>query len=258
MPSYVNIKKTGLVSVFLLLWFCVSGCSRAPTLAQSLDYLKLPAATTQILLVTTLDWDTSSASLQRMEKKATHWQPVGTAIPVRVGRNGLGWGIGLHVDGTVGVQKKEGDGKAPAGIFPLGTAFGYAEQPVLPLHIPYRVASERDYFIDAVDSSDYNRWRTLAPPQANEPKQHWQSFERMRRADHQYEYGMIVGHNLFPTLAGRGSAIFLHVWLNPETATSGCTAMAATDMQMVLAWLTLQANPLLVQIPVDQLTGLRL
>ena len=90
----------------------------------------------------------------------THWQPVGEAIPVRVGRNGLGWGVGLHVDGVTGVQKLEGDGKAPAGVFPLGTVFGYADQPPAGVQMPYRAAGERDYFIDAVDSPDYNRWRS--------------------------------------------------------------------------------------------------
>lgn len=256
MLACLNLKKTGLVPVFLLLLYCLTACS--PSLEQQIDHLKLPAATTQLLLVTTADWNTSSASLQRLEKSGTHWQPVGEAIPVRVGRNGLGWGVGLHVDGVAGVQKREGDGKAPAGVFPLGTVFGYADRPPLGVQMPYRVAGERDYFIDAVDSPDYNRWRTLSPMQANEPKQHWSSFERMRRADHQYEYGMIVGHNLFPTIAGRGSAIFLHVWLNPDTSTSGCTAMSAPDLQVVLAWLRLGANPLLVQVPVDQLADLRL
>ncbi|WGZ93452.1 MAG: hypothetical protein QJT81_16835 [Candidatus Thiothrix putei] len=105
--------------------------------------------------------------------------------------------------------------------------------------MPYRVIGERDYFIDDVNSPDYNRWRTLAPTLSNEPKQHWRSFERMRRDDHQYEYGMMIGHNLFPTLVGRGSAIFLHVWLSPETPTAGCTAMATHDLLDVLSWLQL-------------------
>jgi D-alanyl-D-alanine dipeptidase len=250
-----NLKKTGLVPVFLLLLCCLTACS--PPLEQQVDHLKLPAAITQLLLVTTPNWETSTASLQRLEKRDRHWQPVGDSIPVRVGRNGLGWGVGLHVDGVAGVNKVEGDGKAPAGVFPLGTVFGYADSPPLGVEMPYRMAGERDYFIDAVDSPDYNRWRTLAPMQANEPKQHWSSFERMYRADHQYEYGMIVGHNLFPTIMGRGSAIFLHVWLNPETPTSGCTAMSADDLREVLAWLRLSANPLLVQAPKDVLATLR-
>ncbi|WP_175517943.1 L,D-transpeptidase family protein [Thiothrix caldifontis] len=250
----MNLKKTGLVPVFLLWLFYLTACS--PSLEQQLDHLKLSVATTQLLLVTTTDWETSTATLQRMEKSADHWQAVGESVPVRVGRNGLGWGVGLHQDGDV-VQKQEGDGKAPAGVFPLGMVFGYADQVPVGLQMPYRIASDRDYFIDAVDSPDYNRWRSIPLDQANEPKQYWRSFERMRRDDHQYELGMMVGHNLFPTTAGRGSAIFLHVWLNPDTATSGCTAMSKADLLSILTWLKPTANPLLIQVPVDQVADLR-
>ena len=34
--------------------------------------------------------------------------------------------------------KREGDGKAPAGIFDLGTAFGYAAQPLPGLKLPVK------------------------------------------------------------------------------------------------------------------------
>ena len=148
--------------------------------------------------------------------------------------------------------------KRPQAFSRLGTAFGYADQVPVGLQMPYRIVSERDYFIDAVDSPDYNRWRSIPLGQANEPKQSWRSFERMRRDDHQYELGMIVGHNLFPTTAGRGSAIFLHVWLNPETPTSGCTAMSRESLLDVLEWLKLSANPLLLQVPEGELEALHI
>ena len=43
------------------------------------------------------------------------------------GKNGLAWGKGIadNLDQRDGPVKHEGDGKAPAGIFKLGTAFGY-------------------------------------------------------------------------------------------------------------------------------------
>ncbi|MBU0655351.1 MAG: L,D-transpeptidase family protein [Gammaproteobacteria bacterium] len=241
--------------LLILLTLLLTACSPKPE--QALDTLNLPAATSQLLLVTTADWNTSAATLQRMEKSANHWQPVGDSIPVRVGRNGLGWGLGLHQDGA-GVQKQEGDGKAPAGIFPLGTAFGYAEQAPAGVQMLYRQAGERDYFVDASDSPDYNHWRSIPLTEPNEPKQHWKSFERMRRDDHQYEYGMIVGHNMAGTEPGRGSAIFLHVWLDPATATSGCTAMDKENLLEVLSWLKPSANPVLVQVPADELVSLEI
>ncbi|MDD5394728.1 MAG: L,D-transpeptidase family protein [Thiothrix sp.] len=250
----VNRIFQGLLLVCGL--FLLAACCRSPE--QQLGKLALPAVTTQVLLVTSADWNASEAVLQRMEKQADGWHAVGKDIPVRVGRNGLGWGLGLHTDGTSGVQKKEGDGKAPAGVFALGNVFGYAAQAPAGLQMPYRIASDRDYFVDATDSPDYNHWRTIPPEQANEPKQRWNSFERMRRDDHQYEYGLIIGHNMLPTTVGRGSAIFLHVWLNPETATSGCTAMSRENLLEVLTWLKPNAQPLLVQVPAGELADLRL
>ena len=51
--------------------------------------------------------------------------PSGEAIPAVVGRNGLAWGRGVRTDLPAGEpQKREGDGRAPAGIFKLGPAFG--------------------------------------------------------------------------------------------------------------------------------------
>lgn len=246
-------KIVGAIAVWCLL--LLAGCS--PQLEQQLDRLPLPATTTQVLLVTSTDWDTSEATLRRMEKQTTGWQMVGDAIPVRLGRNGLGWGVGLHKAG-VGIQKREGDGKSPAGVFTLGTVFGYAEQAPEGVTLPYRVAGERDYFVDAVDSPDYNQWRNIADGLPNEPKRYWASFERMRRDDHQYALGMVVHHNTDPVTPGLGSAIFLHIWLNSETPTSGCTAMAQADLHTVLTWLRPDAQPLLVQVPVSELASLQL
>ncbi len=247
--------KLRYISLLPILFWLVA-CS-AKSEPFSPNVFNLPKNTTQLLMVTTDDWDISEATLQRMEKSDKGWQFVGNSIPVRIGRNGLGWGLGLHQDGE-GVQKHEGDGKAPAGIFPLGTVFGYAAQAPAALQMLYRQAGERDYFVDATDSPDYNHWRNIPASQPNEPKQHWNSFERMRRDDHQYEYGMIVGHNMAETVPGRGSAIFLHVWLDPETATSGCTAMSRENLLEVLTWLKPSANPLLIQVPVGELAELRL
>lgn len=251
------MKRNGLVQVLglMCLLALLTACSPAPE--QPLGELNLPAATTQVLLVTSADWNTPDAGLQRMEKVQGAWQPVGDRITAKIGRNGLGWGRGLHVEGAGG-YKQEGDGKAPAGVFPLGVVFGYAPQAPQGVQMPYWQADERDYFVDAVDSPDYNHWRSIPVGQPNDPKQHWSSFERMRRDDHQYEFGMIVGHNMLGTEAGRGSAIFLHVWLNPATATSGCTAMSREDLLAVLTWLKPAAHPLLVQVPEGELPGLRL
>src|ERR1700674_3244603 len=88
----------------------------------------------QLLVVTTADWSAVEGKLQRYERSSPHkkWKAVGGPITVVVGKSGLGWGAGVvTADGMQSGDpiKKEGDGKAPAGVFRLSTAFGYASHP---------------------------------------------------------------------------------------------------------------------------------
>ena len=101
-------------------------------LALSLAVMTVQAQmpnTKQLIVVTTKNWSTSNGTLQRYEKTETttdNWHKVGKAIHIKLGRNGLGWGRGLHtIPKNAKIFKKEGDGKAPAGIFSLKQAFGY-------------------------------------------------------------------------------------------------------------------------------------
>jgi len=83
----------------------------------------------QLLIVTSNDWTAKQGSLQLYERPSDEstWVPIGAPMPVVLGRTGLAWGIGLHqVVDKNGPYKKEGDGKSPAGIFSLGSAFGFA------------------------------------------------------------------------------------------------------------------------------------
>src|SRR5215212_5289775 len=87
------------------------------------------ARSRQLIIVTTRGWEMVPGTLRRFERKGLKgaWARAGGDVPVAVGRNGLGWGVGLvDVGGTAGPPKKEGDGKAPAGLFALGPAFGFA------------------------------------------------------------------------------------------------------------------------------------
>lgn len=259
MAKWYQYVVLALLAVGFGLFFGLGHSPQPEQLAlQTLKRLALPHETTQVLFVTSRDWKASAGELLRLERQQGAWQVVGDAIPVRLGRNGMAWGMGLnHISQTAfATLKKEGDGKAPAGIFTLGTTFGYAMQAPQDWQMPYRAATERDYFIDALDSPDYNQWRTLSAEQVNNPEVHWSSFERMRRDDQRYEYGMVIEHNTHPVTLGRGSAIFLHVWFSPVTPTAGCTAMAKSNVEQVLAWLKPQAHPLLIQAPTDAMAQL--
>jgi L,D-peptidoglycan transpeptidase YkuD (ErfK/YbiS/YcfS/YnhG family) len=83
----------------------------------------------QLLLVSAPDWSSVSAEIRFFERQDVRapWREVLTLSPAVLGRNGIGWGIGLHGTSAGGEPvKREGDGKAPAGVFPLVEAFGFA------------------------------------------------------------------------------------------------------------------------------------
>ena len=152
--------------------------------------------------------------------------------------------------------KREGDGCAPAGIFRLGPAFGYAARPPAGCKLRYRPVTERDYFVDAPAANDYNRWVTIPPRKPNRPEKLWPSFERMKRRDGLYELGIVVQQNDRPIVKGKGSAIFLHVWRHPGVPTVGCTAMARDDLLTLLRWLDPDLEPLLVQAPEKEIKNI--
>src|SRR6188508_2709689 len=83
----------------------------------------------QCLVVTAPTWESKTGTLQAFERVGDNWKLHGGTVPVVLGKNGLGWGLGVVAPKGAGPQKVEGDNKAPAGIFKLGPAFGYAPKP---------------------------------------------------------------------------------------------------------------------------------
>jgi D-alanyl-D-alanine dipeptidase len=215
-------------------------------------------ASTQILMVTTQDWNGVDGTLQAYERPEAHkkWKAAGVPIPVVVGKNGLGWGAGVETDvarrEVDDPIKKEGDGKSPAGIFRLSTAFGYAAQEPPGWKMPYLSLTSSVECVDDARSQFYTRVLDRAAVAPD-----WNSSEQMLRPDGEYRWGVVIDHNAEPVTAGAGSCIFLHIWLGPGVGTSGCTAMAQEQLESVLARLDPAKNPLLVQLPRPQYKKLR-
>ena len=195
--------------------------------------------TKQIIVVTTQNWSTSKGILQRYEKTDT-WQKVGQAIEIKLGRNGLGWGIGLHdIPNDAQHIKKEGDGKAPAGIFSLKQAFGY-----FPFEVdyPYKVYKETDHCVDDVNSKLYNKIVNSSKVTVD-----YKSKEHMHFPKDYYKYGIVVNHNHIDEVGakkGAGSCIFIHIKKIP---TAGCTVMNEREMKEIIRWLNPEYKPLLIQ-----------
>ncbi|MBV9841693.1 MAG: L,D-transpeptidase family protein [Sphingomonadaceae bacterium] len=128
-------------------------------------------------------------------------------IPCAIGRNGI---VAANV-------KREGDGATPCGSWPIRGALlrsdrGFASPSTA---LPWRWLRPADGWCDEPGDASYNR------PVVNP---HRGSAERLWRDDALYDVIIVLGQNDTPPLAGRGSAIFLHV--RPESgSTEGCLAV---------------------------------
>jgi L,D-peptidoglycan transpeptidase YkuD (ErfK/YbiS/YcfS/YnhG family) len=138
--------------------------------------------------------------------------------------------VGVHGMST---SKREGDGKTPIGVFPVGIGFGWYSNPGTKLY--WRIADSNSRWVDDSDSAYYNLW--MQAPAAGR----WDSAERMRITP--YTYGMQIAYNRERT-PGKGSAIFLH--LPTGGATAGCVAVDKATVIAALRWLNPSLHPVFV------------
>ena len=212
-------------------------------------------ASRQIVVVVTPSWTSTTGTMQRFERAtaSTDWSPIGSAVPVVVGRTGIAWGAGFDDVSQQGPHKHEGDGKAPAGVFPLDTAFGFAPRDSMRVvKLPYVQLLPTTDCVDDTASAHYN----TVVDKAAVPSVDWNSAEHMRDVA-QYKIGVIVGYNSAPPVKGRGSCIFLHIWAGPDSHTAGCTAFDETKLRDVMMWLDPAKRPLLVQLTANDYANMQ-
>jgi len=226
--------------------FCLLG---AATLAVAADSpLK---ESRQCLIVQTDDWTAKRGQLTSFSRDSVDgpWISRGDTHDVVVGLAGLAWGRGLaDLSGQKGPVKRERDRKAPAGVFRLGQAFGYAAvgaESVRQLKLPYLALTPDFEGVDDPRSRFYNRIVERSKVDAVD----WKTAERMRRKDSLYKWGVVVECNTDPVEPGAGSCIFLHIWRNAESGTAGCTAMTEENLIRLLGWLDPKEKPVLIQLP---------
>ncbi len=124
-------------------------------------------------------------------------------------------------------NKREGDGATPAGAFPLRRVLYRPDrEPPPQTALPIAALERGDGWCDAPDDAAYNRLVRLP---------HAASAEALWRADAVYDLIVVVGYNDAPVVAGRGSAIFLHLARPDFRPTEGCVALARADLLAVLA-----------------------
>lgn len=213
------------------------------------------APSRQLVVVVTPAWDSTSGTLRRYQRDeaGAAWRPVGESVPVVIGRTGFAWAAGSPLAPAGAPVKREGDGRSPAGVFPLTTAFGFAPAASASwVRMPYLPLLAGTECVDDDASSYYN---TLVDRDAVQ-KVDWASAERMR-AIPQYRLGVVVGYNSAPPRRGGGSCIFLHIWSGPRSTTAGCTAFDAAALEALMRWLDPARAPIIVQLPAREYDAAR-
>ena len=210
----------------------------------------------QCVVVITDNWASTTGVMHTFERGAATaiWKERGPAIAVVVGRNGLGQGRGLvRLDFDGAPDKKEGDNRAPTGIFRLSSVFGYAPaRSAAWVKLSYLALSKQIEGIDDPASRYYNK----LVDRSKVAKIDWRSSEQMQRDDVLYKWGVVVDHNP-AAIPGAGSCIFLHIWKSASAPTAGCTAMPESDLVTLMRWLNPARHPILVQMPREAYRSVR-
>jgi L,D-peptidoglycan transpeptidase YkuD (ErfK/YbiS/YcfS/YnhG family) len=158
-------------------------------------------------------------------------------IRPRTGRPSQGWLFAgaktLRVAlGRTGIKadKREGDGGTPAGRFHPVRLWWRADRLPRPRTLlPTRRIAPGDAWCENPADRRYNRAFRRS---ANEPG------DRLRRNDDLYDIIVEIDHNTRPRVAGRGSAVFLHVARPGYAPTAGCAALKRNDLLTLVSKLS--------------------
>lgn len=212
----------------------------------------------QVIVSRAATWSSNTAMLQAYQRSSVRgpWRPVFTKpFPVMLGRSGLAWGRGVFNSPQNGTPPKvERDCRAPAGVFQLGTLFGYAAEAPSGARWPYLRVGALDAYVDDPQNPYYNQHVRIDP--RNVPP--WFEKQKMRLGDAAYKWMLEIRHNQKPAVPGYGSAIFFHVRRGPTKPSAGCTTMAVENLEQMIRWIDPQASPhyvLLPQADYDYLRG---
>jgi L,D-peptidoglycan transpeptidase YkuD (ErfK/YbiS/YcfS/YnhG family) len=209
---------------------------------------QLPASSTQCVVGTAKNWDSSSVTLTYWERsKGGAWKQVGPSWSGRLGKSGLIWGRGIHPLTKDMKIKKEGDMRAPAGVFFIGGAWGADKAIKKKPGLFYRQVTTRDLWVEDPASPNYNRNVILD----REPSTPWEKKQQMKQDDPAHRLKLFIAHNAPPKVVPNdGSSIFFHIWrANGGRPSAGCTTMAEDKLRWMIAQIDPARNPLYVLLP---------
>ncbi len=205
-----------------------------------------PLKCRQLLVVVNNGWDSLGGKLYAFKKVNGKWK-LQFSNAIVLGRKGFALGDGLVNLKIAGPVKHEGDKRSPAGIFSIGTAFGYApKKDAGCIKTHYVQAFDTLICVDDANSANYNKL-----VDKDTARHDYNSFEYMHLKKDYYKWGLFINHNSEKVIPGNGSCVFMHIWENDHTGTTGCTAMAENNMVRILRWINANGKPLLVQMPLS-------
>src|SRR6267154_3708541 len=138
----------------------------------------------------------------------------GLTVPVALGRGGIR------------ANKREGDGGTPRGIFRPRRLWWRADRHPRPrTFLAVRAIKPEDAWCEDSQSRHYNQ---------PERRDRDQGGDRLKRDDHLYDFIVEIDHNSSPRIAGRGSAVFLHLARENFGPTAGCVSMTKPAMLRLL------------------------
>jgi L,D-peptidoglycan transpeptidase YkuD (ErfK/YbiS/YcfS/YnhG family) len=136
------------------------------------------------------------------------------SLPVALGRTGIK------------ANKREGDGATPRGTFRLKRLWWRADKHPRPATLlPVRPIAAADGWCEDPSDRRYNQ-PVKVPPKSKA--------DRLSRADHLYDFIIELDHNTRPRVAGRGSAVFIHVARPGFAPTAGCVALDLNALRRLL------------------------
>lgn len=140
------------------------------------------------------------------------------SIPVALGRSGII------------ANKREGDGGTPRGRFRLVRLWWRPDRMPRPAtRLPIRRIDPTIAWSEDPADRRYNR------PFRRERNE---SGDRLWRDDHLYDLIIELDHNTRPRIAGRGSAVFIHVARDGFKPTAGCVALKRDRLRLLLSRLS--------------------
>jgi len=160
----------------------------------------------------------SPPTIHVSRRPGRRWQGLmragGFTVPVALGRAG------------VRANKREGDGGTPAGQFHLLRLWWRADRLSRPAsRLPARRIGRSDAWCEDPSDRRYNQFFRRS---AVEPG------DRLWRDDGLYDIFVEIDHNTRPRVAGRGSAVFIHVARLGFAPTAGCIALRRHDLLQLL------------------------